>query len=282
MTPLAPGQIGARRRPLLISSLACLRIFAGLCLAWPLSALVAQSGVGLRPEGDRALFEGGGYLLLEVVRLRGAELQAVARGLIPMLVLGLLLTAACNTALLVGLNAQGRITPRELLSRVSARLPSLVVLGGGTALGQLLLIIVGVIGVGAIPESLARPVSSSCAELALWSVVALAAGALGGFSDIAKASLVRHESRLSDGLARAFKCLRHLPLRATFGWFPYAAAFVALALLGGRVTELIDVARAGAWRVVAVFALHQLLVLTSVAARAAWYARALRLVATDP
>ena len=281
MTPLGPGQIGARRRPLLISSVAFLRVLAGLCLAWPLSALVAQSGVGLRPEGDRALFEGGGYLLLEVVRLRGAELQAVARGLLPVLVLGLLLTAACNAALLVGLNAQGRLAPRELLSRASARLPSLVVLGGGTALGQLLLIIAGTIAVSAVPDLLARPVTTSCTELALWFVVALGAGALGGLSDIAKASLVRHDSRLGEGLARAFKCLRHLPFRATFGWLPYAAAFGALALLSAKLTEFVDVSRPGAWRVAAVFALHQLVVLTSVTARAAWYARALRLVATD-
>jgi len=281
VTALAPGQIGVRRRPLLISSVAFLRVLAGLCLAWPLSALIAQSGVGLRPGGDRALFESGGYLLLEVVRLRGAELEAVARGLVPLLALGLLLTAACNAALLVGLNEQGRLAPRELLSRASARLPRLVVLGGGTALGQLLLIIAGAIAVSALPSSLAQPVTTSCAELALWLVVALAASALGGLSDIAKASLVRHDSRLADGLARAFKCLRHLPFRATFGWLPYAAAFGALALLSAKLTELVDVSRPGAWRVAAVFALHQLVVLTSVTARAAWYARALRLVATD-
>ena len=281
MIALGPGQIGARRRPLLILSLAGMRILAGFCLAWPLGALVAQTGVGLRAEGDRALFEGGGYLLLELVRLRGGQLEAVARGLLPVLALGLVLTAACNAALLVGLNLRGRLQLRELFSRAAERLPRLVVLGGGTALGQILLILAGTIAVSSVPDALARPVATTAAEVLLWLAVALAAGALGGFSDIVKASLVRHEAPLIEALSLAFKCLRHLPVRASFGWVPYAAAFVALALLAGRLTEIIDVARPGAWRVGCVFAVHQLVVLSSVAARAVWYARALRLVATD-
>ena len=52
-------------------------------------------------------------------------------------------------------------------------------------------------------------------------------------------------------------------------------------LLAGKLTEIIDVARPGAWRVACFFAIHQLVVLSSLTARATWYARALRLVATD-
>lgn len=281
MMALGPGQIQARQRPGLILSLAGLRILAGFCLAWPLSALVAQTGVGLRAEGDRALFEGGGYLLLEVLRLRGGELEAVARGLLPVLALGLLLTTAANAALLVGLNLRGRLQLREVLSRAGAHVPRLIVLGGGTALGQVLWLMVGAMAVGAVPEVLARPVTTTLGQALPWLVVALAAGALGGFSDVVKASLVRHEAPLLEALSSAFKCFRHRPLRASFGWFPYAAAFVGVALLAGKLTEILDVARPGAWRVVCVFAIHQLVVLVSVAARASWYARALRLVATD-
>jgi hypothetical protein len=282
MTALGPGEIAASRRPLLLLSVTGLRLLAGLCLAWPLSALVAQTGVGLRAEGDRALFEGGGYLLLEVLRLRGGELAAVARGLLPVLALGLVLTAACNAVLLVGLNLQGRLRLRELLSRASERLPRLVALGGGTALGQFLLFVAGAVAVSAIPEALARPVATTAAEVLLWLFVALAAGALGGFSDLVKASLIRHEAPLLEALAHAFKCLRHRPILGGFGWVPYAAAFVAVAVLVGKLTEIIDVARPGAWRVACVFAIHQLVVLSSVTARAIWYARALRLVATNP
>jgi hypothetical protein len=276
-----PGEIRARHRPLLVLSLAALRIGAGFCLAWPLSALISGFGVGQRIEGDRALFEGGGYLLAELLRLRGNELEAVARGLLPVLGLGLVLTAAGNAALLVGLNLQGRLRLRQLLSRAGERLPALLVLGAGTALGQLLLLAAGAMAVAAIPESLAKPVATTYGQGALWLVVMLLAGALGGFSDVVKASLVRHESRLAEGLSRASRCVKHSPIRATFGWLPCAFIFALAALVAARLCELCDVARPGAWRIVAVFALHQLVILTAVAARAAWFARSLRLVATD-
>jgi hypothetical protein len=278
---LGPGEIRARRRPLVIAGIACLRLLVGFCLAWPLSSLISDSGIGQRSEGDRALFESGGYLLLEVVRLRGSELMAVGRGLVPLLVLGLILTAACNAALLVALNLKGRLDRAAWLSRAFGRLPAILLLGLGTGLGQLVLIVAGVIAVGAIPDSLARPVATSAAQLAVWLVVALAAGALGGVADVAKASLVRHDSRLVDGLARAWLCLRQRPIRASFGWFPYALGFGLAVFLAAELCQLLDVSRPGAWRVASVFALHQLVILASVAARAGWFARALRLTATE-
>ncbi|HEX2872444.1 MAG TPA: hypothetical protein VHP33_14345 [Polyangiaceae bacterium] len=286
MTALGPGEIRARRRPGLVVGVAGLRLLMGLCLAWPLSSLLAASGVGLRPEGDRLLFEGGGYLLLDVLRQRGSELEAVARGLLPVLGLGLLFTAACNAALLVGLNQapsaplRGRLQLRELLGRASERVPAMIVLGVGTALGQLLLILGGSLTVAAVPESLAEPVKTTVTQLAIWSAVAIAAGGVGGFSDLVKASLVRHDSRLVDALAHAWACLLRRPIRASFGWFPYALAFLLAAFLAARLSELVDVSQPGAWRVAMVFAVHQLVVVTSVAARSAWYARALRIVAT--
>lgn len=281
MNALGPGEIRARRRPWLILGVASLRILAGLCLAWPLASLIAASGVGLRVEGDRALFEGGGYLLAELLRLRGGELEAVTRGLLPVLTLGLVLTTAGNAALLVGLNLHGRLKPRELLARASERLPALLVLGAGTGLAQLALFIAGLITAAALPDPLNKPVATTAGQAALWLLVALAAGAVGGFSDVVKASLVRHESRLVDGLARAWQCVRHQPLRATFGWVPFALAFLAAVAAAAKLSDLCDVAQPGAWRVVAAFGVHQLVILTAVAARAAWFARALRLVATN-
>jgi hypothetical protein len=282
VTALGPGEIRARRRPFVVLGIAGLRILAGFCLAWPLASLISTSGVGLRPEGDRALFEGGGYLLLELLRLQGGALAAAARGLVPVLVLALVLTAASNAALLVALNSRERLTVRGWLARALDRVPALLVLGAGTALGQLVLVVAGVLATGAVPEPLAKPVATTLAQAALWLVVGLSAGALGGFADVVKASLVRHESRLVDGLARAFRCLRHSPIRASFGWFPCAFAFLVSALAAAALTESLDVSRSGAWRVGAVLLVHQLVIVVSVAARAAWFARALRMVATDP
>lgn len=278
MSPLSPGEIRARRRPFVVLGVALLRLFCGCCLALPLASLVAEAGVGLRPEGDRALFEGGGYLLLEVARLHGQALAGAARGLLPVLALGLLVTAACNAALLVALNTHGRLSSLPWLTRAAARVPALSVLGVGTALAQGLLLLVGAIAADGFPEPLAKPQLASLLQLLPWLVAALGAGALGGFADVTKAALVRYESPLPVALSRSWQTLRTRPWRSAFGWLPYAAPYALAALAATFVTSGLDVSRPGAWRVAAVFAVHQAVVVVGVACRAAWFARALRAV----
>jgi hypothetical protein len=112
-------------------------------------------------------------------------------------------------------------------------------------------------------------------------VAALAAGALGGLADVAKAALVRHHASLTQALAHTVDALRGFPLRACFGWLPFAALFLAAALLAAKLTEGVDVSRSGAWRVVAVLLLHQSVIFASIALRAGWLARALRLSAAS-
>ena len=281
MSALGPGEIRARRRPFVVLSLAALRAVMGLCLAWPLASLISNSGVGLRPEGDRVLFEAGGYLLLEVVRLQGASVLAAARGLLPLFLVGLALTAGCNGALIVALNARERLRSTDWLGRTRARLPALIALGVGTTLGQLVLLVGAGFAASSIPESLANPLRSNALQVSLWALALAVAGALGGFSDVAKASLIRYETRLTEALSRSWAGLRQRPLLACFGWLPFTAASLAAALLSAQLSELVDVSRAGAWRIAAVFVGHQLVILTSVAARAGWFARALRLVASQ-
>jgi hypothetical protein len=262
-------------------AVAGLRLLGGFCLALPLSSQISASGIGSRAEGDRALFEGGGYLLLELLRLRGGELVATARGLMPLILLGLVLTCACNVALLIALTVRERLTSREWLALTWARLPTQLGVVAGAALTQLLLVFAGSIALGAVPEPLAKPVATTLAQIAVLVLVALLAGAVGGFADVTKASLVRHEAPLGRSLMRAWSCVRSRPFSACFGWVPYAALLVVAALGVAKLTHLVDVSRPGAWRLAAVFVVHQLVVLVSVACRTAWSAKALRLVATE-
>lgn len=276
MTPLAPGDIRARRRPGVILTVALGRLLCGLCLAWPLASLLAESGVGQRAEGDRALFEGGGYLLLEVLRLHGPALSAALRGLLPVLALGFLLGTLGNAALLVALNLRGALRGVDWLARALARLPALCVLGVGTTLAQGLVLLLAALAADGLPDPLAQPRLATAFSLLPWAGAALAAGALGGFSDVTKAALVRHESSLVVALGHAWLTARARPLFGTFGWLPYAAPFLAAVALAAPLTEWLDVSRPGAWRVGLVLALHQLVIVVAVSVRAAWYARALR------
>ena len=280
MTPLGPAEMRARRRPLVVLAIAAFRLLFGFCLAWPLATLVSESGVGQTPTGDRALFEGGGYLLLELARLQGANLAATVRGLLPLLLLGLALTAACNAALLIALNVRERLELKSWLGQALTRWPALLVLGFGTGFVQLMIVVLATLGSDAVPEPLARPVAASLGQLAVWLLAAALAGGAGGFSDVVKASLVRHGEGLMPALGRAARCLRLRPLATCFGFVPFAAVFLACALGAALLSEKLDVSAPGAWRVGAVFALHQLVVVSSVALRASWFARALRLAAS--
>jgi hypothetical protein len=269
----------ARRRPLVVLSIAGVRLLLGICLALPLASLVAESGVGQAPRGDRALFEGGGFMLLELLRVQGANLAAVARGLVPLLLLGLLVTSACNAALLVALNVGGRLRLLPWLSSALATVPALVVLAVGTVLAQLAIILVGLLLGDGIPASMTRPVAMTAAQAALWLLVGLAAGAVGGISDVTKAALVRNGSGLAAALKRALASARRSPFAAGWGWLPYGLVFVVSWLAAAQIVGALDVSAAGSWRVAAVFIVHQAVSLAGVALRAAWYARALRLAA---
>jgi hypothetical protein len=226
VSALGPGEMRARHRPGVILTVAACRLLAGICLAMPLASLLAASGVGDRVEGDRALFESGGYLLLEVLRLQANALNAAVRGLLPVFVLGLVLTVACNAALLVALNRSGRLDVRNWLTSACERIPALLVLAAGTALVQGILLGIGLTAADAITPSPINPIRSSAAQLAVIAAAALLAGALGGFADVTKAALVRHESSLRDAISQAFTGTARRPIRSLFGWLPYAAALI--------------------------------------------------------
>jgi hypothetical protein len=280
MTALGPGEIHARKRPFLLLAVALGRLLVGLCLAWPLASLLGESGIAERDNGDRALFEDGAYLLLEVARLHGPAFLATARGLLPLLGAGWLLTGLGNACLLVGLESRDDGGAKSLLARALDVYPRLIVVAIATVLAQGALLLGGAMIVEAVPESMTRPIEATLGQAAVWLVAALAAGAVGGFSDVMKASIVRAATGLTEGLTRARRCLRSRPIFGVFGWAPYAASWCLAVLLAGLLTEALDVSRAGDWRVGAVFLIHQLVVVASVFLRAAWYARALRFVAT--
>lgn len=281
MSQLGPDEIRARRRPRFVLSLAALRLLFGACLAYPISALVDSSGVALGPDGDRVLFESGGYLLLELLRLQGGALLSTLRGLLPLLGAGLLLTALCNTALLVALNVRERFTLSGLLAEAVPRTFGVAALGSGALLAQVLLLVLGLLLSAAVPDALAHPQRTSLGQALVWLLVLTLSGAVGGVADVAKGSLVRYRAPLGASLTHAMRCMRSRPLRVCFGWLPPAVLVVALALGTSELCALVDVGLPGAARIFAVFALHQLVVLASTAARASWLAHALRLIATE-
>jgi hypothetical protein len=265
-----------------ILGVALARLFCGLCLAMPLASVLSEAGLGQRAEGDRALFESGGYLLVEVLRLHGATVTAAARGLLPVLALGLVLTSLGNGALLLALQTQGRLRGSALLSAAFSRLPALCAIAVGTALTQGLVLLVAAVLADGLPAPLSRPQQGTALQVALWLVALLAAGALGGFGDVAKAALVRYESSAVAALGRAWRVVSLRPTFGLLGWVPFSLPFAAAVLGASWLAGAVDVSRPGAWRVAAVFAAHQSVIVVAVACRAAWFAAALRAVCAAP
>lgn len=266
----------ARRRPLVIALVALARFACGACLATPLASLVSASGVGLRAEGDRALFEGGGYVLLEVLRLHGTALAALLRGLLPVLGFGFLLTALGTATLLVALRTEGPLRSFGWLATAAARLPALCLVAIFTTLAQGLVLMLAALTASGLPDPLTRPVQATMWQVLPWLMAALASGALGGLADVTKAALVLHDGSVRSSLERAWSSARSEPWFGFFGWVPYAVPFLVTAGVAAWLSEQVDVARPGAWRVGLVLAIHQGVVLTAVVCRAAWLARALR------
>lgn len=277
MTLTEPGEIRAFRQPKVLLLMASLRLGAGFLLAFPLASVVSASGIGMRGDGDRALFEEGGYLLLELLRLQGSALGAAVRGALPLFTLCLVLGCASNVALMIALNTRDRLPAGIWLSRALGMLPSQLAVAAGAALVKLALLLLGATALGAVPEWLARPVDTTLARLAAFVPFALLCGAVGGFEDVAKATLVRHAAPLPDSLARAWGRLRARPLAGGLGWVPYALLFALTGLGAGELVGALDVSQPGGWRVAAVFAVHQLVIVIGVACRAAWFAQASRL-----
>jgi hypothetical protein len=259
------------------------RFAAGLLLALPFVNAVRASRITHFPEGDRLLFQPGGDLLLEVIASQ-RELLVASLGstlwmlaLLSVLALGpefLLLRAASSTS---G-EAAGGQDPTHGARRALQRM---LTLGAAVLLARALLA-----GLALALAFTARSWFTSAddpriADAVFASVVLLGVLiqlAVSTLRDLTAAAIVARGWALPDCVAAAVSKLR-LP---AFG--AYAAAFAAtllLMLLGALAAAALDVGRAQGFRTALVFAVHQAVVLGSVAARGAWLSNAVRRVLSD-
>jgi hypothetical protein len=272
----------ARRHPWAMVGLWGWETGLALLLAIPAAALVGDA-YGGGPAGDGVLWTPGGLPLLDLVGRHAAGLHSVARlglallavgavaGLVPMAAMLTQLTYATRdgrgAGLVRSLSEGVRLLPSMLLLLVLATLAQGVTLGLGAAVGSM---VEGWVH-GGLGEARAQQLQGLVLLLALG-----AASAIGAGHDLARASVVRFKVRGWRGVVLGARTLQMAPLvmwwswawRAGAGLLPVVAAAWATGRLGGR---------AGA-ALVAVFGLHQLVVVARVALRASWLARSLRAV----
>jgi hypothetical protein len=105
-----------------------------------------------------------------------------------------------------------------------------------------------------------------------------ALAALGVLHDVARVAVVENDSGFGDAAKDALQLARRRGRAVFLGWLVPSLGAVLAVAVAAWLTGVIDVGRAGWWRIAAVAAVHQLAIVTMVAMRVVWLARAVDLV----
>jgi hypothetical protein len=278
-SPVAPRALTKRLG--LCAFVYAYRALFGLLVALP--ATVAVGAVAAQyPRGQAELFDPGGIMLVEGLRLLRRGGGAAAYAALSLALVAVLLGVLVLGALVAGLGREGRLSPGFLADRAiqHARTLALLFVLGLIAQG-LVGAILGMIGgrvVGALDLS---PRREDLATGAVALVVLGAVAAVGVVRDLASVAAVHGGHRFYVATSRALRAMRRAGGRAVLAWsWRSALAFGGIALATRIAPPL---AGAGAGAVLIGVLLHQAGIAGTVLARASWLAAAIRLYeATAP
>ncbi len=271
----------ARRRPVAVLAYYTYRLVVSLVVAWPISRALAAS-YGGHPRGDGVLFDDGGWALLA---LRSGY-ERVSPGLWGLVTLVTAVAAIAGVVPLAGLLASiSHATPetraprpRHLAPYVVAAFGPLVYLLALAAALELCLAAVAAWTFGAV-SGWAEPRWGEAAGdqigAAACALVLVLVGVVSVVHDLASASVVRYRTKTIGAIRAAALALRRVPLRLLWSWAWRGAIALALVVVVALVVPRLG-SRAAS--LLAIAALHQLVVLARAALRASWLARALRAV----
>jgi hypothetical protein len=260
------------KRPLGVTIDFACHAVAGLLLALPTLALVAGTGVGRFPSGDRLLFEPGGMLAAEVLRTVAPALPShVTTTFGAAILLGALLLLP-HAALLVMLARHERAPQAVVWARAFARLPALAALTGFALLARTLVLVAAATLAGALRSALggATTRSADIAYVALVSLGLAVCVAVGIVRDIGRAAIVRDELDSRSALFVGLASFGRAPARALARWLVPALAGLGLVALGAALAALVDVSRDGEFRLWVVFVAHQVIAFALCFLRAQW------------
>jgi hypothetical protein len=289
---LDPAAIAARRRPMAVAVVYLFELAWALVVATPVHAW-AKRVWGSHPDGDAVLWAPGGRELMSWFGALDPALAVSTRTSLLLLFAGAMIAQIPLGALLVSLASErdgGRaLRLSDALARgVGLWLPLSVVLFVASGLCALVLG-VGVAAGIAVDRALipsagdARAFTIELVVVALFGVLALAVGV---FGDLVRAAVASDSvasqaprsswSRLVSATKRAAQVGRRGFVRALGAWAWRAVVSVGLLAAGSLAADALG-GRGGAL-LVALWLVHQAVVLGRTALRASFLARALRLV----
>lgn len=270
-----------KRRTLVLTLDFALRSAGGLILALPVAAVVAGTGIGRFPEGDRLLFEAGGLFLVEVARTLLGSVGPLATTSVGVAFVLSVLLVVPHSALLVALAERDESSPGAFWGRALERVPALLALSGLGLAAQLLAWTVGAAVASGAGATLAQAVPpwpdlGRVAGLALGGGLALAVGVA---RDLARAAAVVHGLDGRSALGRGLSTLLSSSRDALPAFAGPALLSALVVVIGSIAATTLDVSRPESWRLVAVFVVHQGVAYALAWCRALWLSSSIDLVA---
>lgn len=255
------------------------RLATAWIVAYPLSQAVEAHGIAQFPGGDAVLFEPGGVRLVELLRIGRPALTASVESAVVLGVVVALVSLIPLAAVIVRLD-NADLGLRSCLSRALAHGPPFVLLFGLALVAQTILLFVALSFAAPSLEPLRLLVGPRGADFAIVAGGALTLGllaAVGVLHDLARAHVVSREERALSALRAAAATFFRHPARVLLGWG--VPAVVSLVVVGAAAWAVgaLNVERDAAWRLLAVFGVHQCAAFVIVLSRLAWLERALGL-----
>jgi hypothetical protein len=275
--PPRAARPAAFRRPGLVLAYAGYLLVAGFGVAAPWSALLTRTVVGY-PRGDAELFDRGGVMLVEAIRLggRGAPAAMASSGFVVLLAgaFGLVPLAM----LLAGLGREGRVRAPFLAARAVGSLGTLTLIWGLSFAAQAILgALLGLLGVTLVGAFHLAPRGEALAHVGVGVVALLALLPLGVARDLAMASAVNDATRLYTSSSRALRVLRGGLVRPLGAYLARALLALAALLVAFWIPTVLRAPDAPL-PVALPLLLHQLAIVGAVFLRASWLAAAIRLL----
>lgn len=278
---LANTSMRARRRPRTVVLVWLYEVVVGVIIAAPFSSYV-RSIYGNHPDGDAPLFaEGGTDLVAFLADGKQAIASMFSQNALVFLVayilsvvpLALLLMSVAHTT------ADLRAPPlRQLWPRVVPSVPPMLVLLGAMTIVQGILVAFALfvgpkIGDAFSDSGEARSDQISAVATLFLLLIPASAGVV---HDLARAAIVRFRQTAFSALKMGARTFAKKPGRLLWSWLWRSGAsllpVIAAAMLSTRVTAR------GGFALLAMFLVHQAVILARVALRASWLARAMRAV----
>jgi hypothetical protein len=253
------------------------RACASLALAAPVTAVVAGSGIGSFPAGDRLLFEPGGMLLVEVVRSSWSLLPPLATSSLVTLGAGYAALVLPQAVLWTAVAEESPEPRAAFLGRTCARVPALFALAGLGFLAQVLALALGLATAGFLRGGASRNAMHADLGALLIAAVGVAVALLVGIvRDVASATLACGVAGSRAALHAALHCSLRAPGALIGRWLGPAVLGIGLVSAAALVVGSLDVGKPEAFRFVLVALVHQLVVLALSICRAVWFTGAVR------